>query len=113
MTAADKKEIQAYIDAAIQSTIQGLKAQGIISPDAPLRLTTSRLHDYYKNDMQDADITRALERLKEDRYIDIIPLYYYSHNTIEHIASLYDVDVSTITRNKKRLCKEISKIIYG
>ena len=51
--------------------------------------------------------------MKDDDYFDIIPLYYFTGNTIEHIASGYDVDISTITRNKKRLCYEIYMILEG
>ena len=113
MTNDDRQEIKALIDAAISETIKGLKQHGLINSDQFNRYgeTQARLFAYYRNDMQDDEITGALSRLQSDKYIDIIPLFYYSRNSIEHIANLYDVDESTITRNKKRLCLEISKYI--
>ena len=113
MTDNERREIKALIDATISETIKELKKQGLLSLDQCHSYTETqiRLYNYYQNDMQDEEITEALSRLQNDRYIDIIPLFYYSQNSIEHIASLYDVDASTITRNKKRLCLEISKYI--
>mgnify|MGYP003465036329 CR=1 FL=1 len=46
----------------------------------------------------------ALEVFRNDMYIDIINLYYRDGETIERIAEELDVDISTVTRNKKRLC---------
>lgn len=105
--------IKAYIDSAIKKTVRELKKQGVVKTDdsAGYAEAVTRLKAYYKNDLQDDEITAALVKMSGDRYIDIIPLYYYSNKTIEHIASLYDVDISTITRNKKRLCMEIYRLI--
>lgn len=105
--------IKVYIDSAIKKTVRELKKQGVINTDdsAGYAEAVARLKAYYRNDLQDDEITGALEKLSNDRYIDIIPLYFYSNNTIEHIASLYGVEISTITRNKKRLCMEIYKLI--
>lgn len=112
MTSSEKQEIEAYINAAIKGTIKELKREGFIGIENPGYMETLiRLNAYYQNDLQDEAITEALQRLQNDKYIDIIPLFYYAHNTIAHIANLYDVDASTITRNKKRLCLEISKYI--
>ena len=113
MTNNERQEIEAYINAAIKGTIKELKREGFINADqSPGYMETLiRLSAYYQNDLQDEAITVALQRLQNDKYIDIIPLFYYAHNTIAHIAYLYDVDASTITRNKKRLCLEISKYI--
>lgn len=111
MTNDDRQEIKAFIDATINEMIKELKKQGLLSKDHLYNETQNRLYGYYQNDMQDEEITEALSRLQNDRYIDIIPLFYYAQNSIEHIASLYDVDTSTIVRNKKRLCLEISKYI--
>lgn len=113
MTNYDRQEIKTLINTTINETIKELKKQGLLNLDQYQRYgeAQARLFAYYKNDMQDEEITKALLRLQNDRYIDIIPLFYYAQNSIEHIASLYDVDTSTIVRNKKRLCLEISKYI--
>lgn len=57
------------------------------------------------------EVDQALESLSQDEYHNIIYLYYYKGMTIEGIAEAYDCDPTTIKRNKKRLCIEISKKI--
>lgn len=52
-------------------------------------------------------ITKILEELKGDPYIEIIHDYFGRGWTIESIAEMYGVEPSTISRNKKRLCLEI------
>lgn len=113
MTDSEKLEIQAYIDSTIKKTVQELKKNGLINTDPKngYDKTVSKLRAYYQNDKDDERITKALDAIKDDVYFDIIPLYYLSNQTIEHIASMYNVDTSTITRNKKRLCMEIYKLI--
>lgn len=119
MTRNEKREIEnyidnaikSYIDSAIRKTVRELTKQGLISENnaAGYAEIVTRLQAYYKNDLQDEAITEAISKLKNDPYIDIIPLFYYSNNTIEHIAGMFNCDPSTITRNKKRLCMEIYK----
>lgn len=112
MTDSEKLEIQAYIDDTVKKTVQELKKNGLINTDSKSGYDeiVSRLRAFYQNDQDDKDIAQALYALKDDVYFDIIPLYYLSNQTIEHIASMYNVDTSTITRNKKRLCMEIYKL---
>lgn len=123
MTNQEKREIRqyidnaikAYIDSAIRKTVNELKKQGLINEDhkAGYAEVITRLKVYYKNNKQDEALTDALSKLQDDPYIDIIPLYYFSMYTLEQIASVYNCDLSTITRNKKRLCKEIYKLLEG
>ena len=48
-------------------------------------------------------IDDALAKLKDDPYFEIIPMKYFENKTREEIAEYFDVDVSTISRNKNRL----------
>lgn len=48
-------------------------------------------------------IEAALERLTDDPYFEIIPMKYFEGKTREQIAEHFNVDVSTISRNKNRL----------
>lgn len=107
------KEIEAIIEETIKKTIKELKAAGALKDANSMiyKEISDILSDYYKNDAENERLEAALEELKNDIYFDIIPLYYYSNNTIEHIASRYDVDASTITRNKKRLCFAIHELM--
>lgn len=63
-----------------------------------------RLYSYYEHGATDPDVTAAIDSLDGDLYLGILPYYYRDHKTIEQIADLMAVDVSTIVRNKKRLC---------
>lgn len=109
------KEIEAIIERAIRKNMIALKAAGALKDNKSMIYedVARMLTDYYKNDAENERLEAALEELKNDMYFDIIPLYYYSNNTIEHIAKRYDVDDSTITRNKKRLCFEIYELMGG
>lgn len=104
--------ITSTADCTVQKAIAELKAAGFIKDVRSVvhKEISGRLKNYYKG-APDPKLKDALEQLKDDDYFDIIPLYYFSGNTIEHIASGYDVDVSTITRNKKRLCFELYEIM--
>ena len=48
-------------------------------------------------------IDNAIDMLKDDPYFDIIRMKYFEGKTREEMAEYYDVDVSTISRNKNRL----------
>ena len=107
-----KQEITEIIKQTALATVEELKAAGAIDTSGLIyRSVEKLLREYFKNDCENAKLEEALGMIRTDAYYDIIPLYYYSDNTIEHIASLYDVDTSTITRNKKRLCFKIYKIM--
>lgn len=107
--------INSTADKAAKKTVAELKAAGALKDNTSIihKEVSKALRSYYQAGQKDKDLEEALSQLKDDIYIDIIPLYYYSGNTIEHIASAYDVDVSTITRNKKRLCYEIYELMGG
>lgn len=48
-------------------------------------------------------IDAALDSLEDDPYFDIIRMKYFEGSTREEIAEYFDVDASTISRNKNRL----------
>lgn len=101
-------------DKTVQKAIMELKAAGLLKDPSQIvyKEISGRLRRFYSGE-EDPHLQEALEQMKDDDYFDIIPLYYFTGNTIEHIASGYDVDISTITRNKKRLCYEIYMILEG
>lgn len=63
-----------------------------------------RLFSYYQGGATDPNVTAAIDSLDGDLYLGILPYYFRDRFTIEQIAELMGVDVSTIVRNKKRLC---------
>lgn len=93
----------------VRETIEEMKRQGLLTSVSELAYSeaTSLLSDYYKDGMADELVSAAINDLSGDKYKEIIPLYFGYGYTIERIAEIYDVDVSTITRNKRRLCLSI------
>lgn len=103
MLSAEEKE---YISEVVNVILKDLKKSHLLkdTSDAVYDEVSEMLKLYYKNKQKDARIKKGLEELKNDMYFDIIPLYYQEQYTIESIAEVMNVDVSTIVRNKKRLC---------
>lgn len=109
-----RQEIEEIIKQTAIATVEELKAAGAIDQRGMVYKDVEKLlREYYKNDEDNVRLEEVLKKIRTDSYFDIIPLYYYSDNTIEHIAQLYDVDTSTITRNKKRLCFKIYTLLEG
>lgn len=74
-----------------------------------LRAVEVNLIKYF--DGKDTDISKALIELADDPYIDVIYLQYRDGKTLEWIAELFEVDVRTIKRNKKRLILNIYELM--
>lgn len=109
-----KKEIE-KIEFIVDLIIEKLKRSGVIcvTPKFIYSEINSMLYAYYDNRETDADITAALNKIKGDKYFDIIPLFYSERYTLEDIAEIKNKDVSTIRKNKKRLCKEVNEFIHN
>lgn len=107
------EEIKNYIDTAIERSIRAYRKAGIIkeTEEAAYTDASAILANYYAEGQKDKTITYAINGLKFDQYLEIIPLYYGQNLKIERIAEVLGVDVSTVVRNKKRLALEIYKII--
>ena len=97
----------------ITEVIEELAKREMLKPNYSIAYSSisDRLYDFYEAGAKDYDIQTALKELENDSYFRIIPLYFAELNTIEQIAEKFNVEVSTITRNKKRLCLEIHKIL--
>ena len=55
-------------------------------------------------DLIDRSVLKAaLEAIEGDPYAKIIPLYFDYDYKIEELAEQFDCEISTISRNKKRL----------
>ena len=68
---------------------------------------SSRLYEYYKNPAGYPDIQRAIDNIRDDPYFEIIPRYYSQKIYVDTLSQMYGCDISTIARNKKRLCLQI------
>ncbi len=57
-------------------------------------------------------VKSALKKIENDKWYDIIPMYYFDGMKIEAIAEELDCSVSTISDNKKRLMNELKVYIF-
>ena len=89
----------------VKMTIEELKKSGRLKEihDSAYREVSGALFSYYAGEKQ-PEIKKALAHIQNESYFEIIPMYYRNHMTIEKIAEYFGCEVSTITRNKKRLC---------
>ena len=92
----------------VEMTVKAMKKQGMtkIYGEIMYREMARKLYGHF-NDEYSEKVARAMEEIKTDPYYSIIPMYYGKRMTHEQIAEKMSVEVSTITRNKKRLCIEI------
>ena len=102
-------EVKAYIDLAVQRSIREYKKSGLLrqSVDVVYNDISAILFDYYEQGKKDTKITYAILGKRFDPYFSIISDYYEEGLTMEAIAERLGVDVSTVVRNKKRLCLEL------
>lgn len=56
---------------------------------------------------------RCLFIVQKEKYYDIIPLYYFEHNTIEAIAEKLYCDTVTVYRNKNALLDKMIVCYFG
>lgn len=103
------KEIQKIIELTVEKTIAGFKKSSLLKDTENVAYSDASaiLSSYYKTDKKDASITYAIQGIRFDPYARIIPMYYEQGKTLETIAEELGVDVSTVVRNKKRLCLAI------
>ena len=70
---------------------------------------SERLREHYKK--CDPLVAEALSKLTDHQYYEVLEMYYGDNCTLEFIAEEFDVDISTIVRNKKALCIKIFNMI--
>ena len=103
-----ERELEIIRETAKQTILQ-LKKDGLLkdATDIAYGEISTRLEQYFRDGETDPEVTEAIRQLEADPYHKIILLYFRYGYTIEAIAESLDVDVSTITRNKKRLSLRI------
>lgn len=103
----------------VRETVAELRKDGFLrSKDDAMYQSSAKLIKAYYDAISagkepDAKMEQAIESIGKDEYSQIIPMYYQDRMTVEEIAGAYVCDISTITRNKKRLCIEIFSIYQG
>lgn len=100
----DEKE-KAFVQEIITETIRQLKRNGMLRDPATMAYQEASdiLRRYFKNGESDPETRKVIETFEDDPYYKILPLYFGYGYTIEEVAEAFEVEVSTISRNKKRL----------
>ena len=95
----------------VRITIDELMSANAVNDPYPIikRDVEKKLRDYFNSNKNGTGIGYVLNQLSDDDYIDLIYLQYRDNKTLEFVAEYYDRDVTTISRNKKRLILEIYK----
>ena len=103
------EEIRKIIDLAVKTSIAEYKKSGLLkdSDNVAYSDASAILTSYYQSDRTDAALTYAIQGQRFDPYFKIITMYFQEKRTIESIADELGVDISTVVRNKKRLCLAI------
>lgn len=100
-------DLQSLVRTVVRETINELQKRGLIEDDTTLRYReASRILKKYYTKETDQNVWKALCVVSYDPYYTIIPQYYQRNYTIEKIAEILNVEPSTVSRNKKRLCIE-------
>lgn len=102
-------DIRKIIELTVKKSIAEYKKSGILkdSENVAYSDVSAILSNYFGSGKKDASITYAIQGLRFDPYARIISMYFEQRKTIDTIAEELGVDISTVVRNKKRLCLAI------
>lgn len=108
-----------------RAVVAEMKRAGLIKDNrlGSFKKTERVLYEYAEwIDVEDASettqtfcelVTRALNRVRDDPYYQIIELKYFEHWTHERIAEYFDVDVSVISKRRTKLINQLRPIIFS
>lgn len=93
----------------VRITIEELTTSKLIKPEYGIIADKIEpiVNAYYAGTYNSDRLGQALAKIKTERYGDTIEYIYKHGYTLEHIAELYQVDVSTVSRNKQRLLRKV------
>ena len=116
-------DVYKIIEDTVNETILRLKASGIIrdTEKTPQQKTEELLKNYNAFSLSGEpaaekmilQIEAALHMISEDPYYRVITMYYIEGLTREDIADALDTSVTTVSRNKTRLIKRLSAVLFS
>ena len=112
------------IEDTVNATVPKLKMAGLLKDNrkSAIEKTEELLRNYptFKKitgkehtEKLVAAVEEALGTIRNDPYFDIINRFYFNGQSREFIAKEYNTSVTTISRNKTRLLKEISPMLFS
>lgn len=102
-------EVRKLIEQTVKASILEFKKSGILkdSENVAYSDASSMIFSFYDADEKDQNIAYAISGQRFDPYFKIIPMYFKEKKTVDAIAEELQVDITTVFRNKKRLCLAI------
>ena len=88
-----------------------LNANALSDPFSRIKQIVEHELGLFFNSSSKSKIGSILNQLSDDEYIDIIFLYYRDNKTLDFIAEYFDRDITTISRNKRRLILAIYNLL--
>ena len=109
MTEVERK----YVKEIVQETVRQLGKIGALKSVEKMAYkdASARIRQHFDNGENDAAVQSALKKIEKDKYYKVILLSFSYGYTIEEIAEALNVEVSTISRNKKRLCLQVYNLL--
>ena len=112
-----KKLIDAAAEAAASRTLRKLKDAGRITHvfSNSFKKTEELLYLYPKLSEDHPErrrIDKALERIKDDDYKDVIASRYFDGMTITEISEIYDCKYQTISKRRNKLVQILASELF-
>ena len=118
------ENIRAIIDETVNATVLKMKMAGLLKDDRRSAIekleellrsypTLASIHDKEYTVKLVERVEKALEKISDDPYYDVIRMFYFEGKTREHISLEYDTSVTTISRNKTRLLNELKLMLFS
>lgn len=115
--------VEEIIQKTVNETVLKLKVAGLMKDNnkTAYQKTEELLRNYYAISISGdpaaekmvMQIESALRSIQDDDYYDVILLYYLENHTRDYIADYYDTSPTTISRNKTRLIKKLSAVLFS
>ena len=102
----NEKKLTELIEKVADAVVQKLKDERMIR-----NITTAQEgEEIIRKAVIDDTLDKLLEPYLMDPYVDILYMYYEQGFTLETIANSLNCDISTVSRQKKRLCEAVQKV---
>lgn len=115
--------VEEIIERTVEKTIARMTVAGVIKVDQKpvTQKTVDLLERYEQLKLSDqpfskkvvAQIDTALDQIRKDPFFSIIPMFYFEKVSREDIAFHFGVNEKTITRNRKRLVRQMSVMLFS